>query len=213
MTWVRSASYTGWKKYVGGKVHYLGADRRQAEIKLLLLMLAERGCRPEADSMPVAPSRSLRRLLQDFTAYLPTAPVSEVWKEQLRWRIARLRKVLPDTDLGQLDRTPLEGLANVIANAKGSVETRLNVLSCLRLVLGWAVDHDRWAGFPDWRRCLGRKLRRPHKVEVISLDEFVQVFRAGRGRAVSPPWRSCRSWCSFFCLTYSASCRAATYRS
>ena len=41
MTKVRTSSYTGYKKYIGGKVHYLGDDETRAAAKVLFLYLGE----------------------------------------------------------------------------------------------------------------------------------------------------------------------------
>lgn len=41
LTWVRSKSYTGFKKMIGGRVHYLGADEPLAIGQACLLVMAE----------------------------------------------------------------------------------------------------------------------------------------------------------------------------
>lgn len=199
MTFVDSNSYRGFKKYISGKVFYLGADEQQAKVKLLTILLEQAsGQKVFLGELPPKPEQptndiTLFQVMDQYQDHVKTLAVSETWRHTVCHRVKTLKRYLKDIPLASIDYDRLTQMANAIlarpTTTRGtamSSETAVNLVKSLRGLMNWLDASGRWPGFRRWENCLTvrGKLKSDQygKIAMLSLDEYVKAYEAASER-------------------------------
>lgn len=147
LTWIENSSYTGFRKVINGKCHYLGRDRNEAERKAEEIMSRGTGERQHERDKPL----TTHQAMDQYKAYLDTMPITQTWKTTAKWRMEFLRQHVPDMQLGKFGYDELIGTVNKLLarpvakrGRQISPQSVLNLLQVLRQFLGWAEVSGRW---------------------------------------------------------------------
>jgi len=198
MTFVNSNSYRGFKKMVGGKVHYLGGDEQQAKVKLLSILLEQAsGQKVFLGELPAKqPTNDLTlfQVMDGYQSYVRTLAISDGWKEEQCHRIKTLKRFISDTKLSDIDFDKLTRITNTIMSrpttTRGtpmSAETAVNLLKALKQLFNWLEASDRWTPFRRWERAFSfrGKIKRHERygpVKMLTLEEFAKAYNVASER-------------------------------
>ena len=189
MTWVESVSYTGFKKMVAGQRHYLGAERKQAEIRLLKIMLAER-----TGERVAAKTGTVHGSIEEFCQHVETMPVTVTWRQTLQYRIRWTRDYMVDCPLAALTRDTVAKWCNTILSRPKSVrfgkpiraQTSVNMIRAIHQFVQWLDDSGRWTA-PAKLEKVFRIRKRFTRSELsdtcrITLLDFALIYKRANDR-------------------------------